>query len=286
MAGVTIGRGSEAEYARQGQRPVARRPQRQPADLAIEPLARRRREHLPDLGALEAVADEAGEHLDLIGEPQQLDLRAPRPLRSQRVVVGAGVGDEPAPLLRVTGLAEQSLCQVAALVRVDASVRDRRVDADVVDERRAQRHLAVEVQTAPRGQPLDQQEAAQPVSLHDAVGLAGDLSQLVEEALLERRFDQVRGNHLGHSQLPRSASASASQTRSTWPFVIEGKNGSASNLAEASSATGNWPARYPNRSRTRSIRWMHGMYAFASTSRWARSPTTASRSAPLGRRTA
>ena len=41
----------------------------------------------------------------------------------------------------------------------------------------------------------------------------------------------------------RIAAASSWQTRSTWPSLIAGKNGSASEWAEAASATGNWPSR-------------------------------------------
>ncbi len=37
--------------------------------------------------------------------------------------------------------------------------------------------------------------------------------------------------------------ARASHTRATWDSVIEGKKGSASERAEAASATGNWPSR-------------------------------------------
>ena len=37
--------------------------------------------------------------------------------------------------------------------------------------------------------------------------------------------------------------ARASHTRSTWASLIAGKNGSASERAEAASATGNWPSR-------------------------------------------
>ena len=46
-----------------------------------------------------------------------------------------------------------------------------------------------------------------------------------------------------------TASASAAATRSTWPSVIAGKNGSATDRAATSSQTGNSPSRWPKRSR-------------------------------------
>ncbi len=42
---------------------------------------------------------------------------------------------------------------------------------------------------------------------------------------------------------------SASATRATWPSVIAGKNGSATDRAATSSQTGNSPGRWPNCSR-------------------------------------
>ena len=43
-----------------------------------------------------------------------------------------------------------------------------------------------------------------------------------------------------------SAAASSSQTRATWPSLRAVKKGSASERAEAASATGNWPCRQPS----------------------------------------
>ena len=55
----------------------------------------------------------------------------------------------------------------------------------------------------------------------------------------------------------RSDSARASHTRATCDSLIAGKNGSASDRAEAASATGNWPSRQPS-SRRWGKRWMQG----------------------------
>ena len=60
-------------------------------------------------------------------------------------------------------------------------------------------------------------------------------------------------------QSPPNASPSASQTRSICASLITAKKGRASRRAEASSATGNWPSRYPNRSRRWAIRCRQGM---------------------------
>ena len=65
----------------------------------------------------------------------------------------------------------------------------------------------------------------------------------------ERVLWLVEAGHRAYVQSPRSASASASQTRSICRSSIAAKNGSASRRAEASSATGNWPSRKPKRSR-------------------------------------
>ena len=47
----------------------------------------------------------------------------------------------------------------------------------------------------------------------------------------------------------RGRQRSAAATRSTWPSVISGKNGSAIERAATSSHTGNSPSRWPKRSR-------------------------------------
>ena len=47
----------------------------------------------------------------------------------------------------------------------------------------------------------------------------------------------------------RVTAISASATRATWPSVISGKNGSATDRAATSSQTGNSPSRWPKRSR-------------------------------------
>ena len=118
---------------------------------------------------------------------------------------------------------------------------DRVVQPDVVEERCARADLAVDREPAALGEPLDEQKAADAVALHRAVDLAARRAQLGEAATLELALDQLVGDR-GHVQSPSRASASASQTRSTCPSSIWGKNGSASSRAEASSATGNWPS--------------------------------------------
>ena len=53
----------------------------------------------------------------------------------------------------------------------------------------------------------------------------------------------------GESRRGSSTARSAAATRSTWPSVISGKNGSATERAATSSQTGNSPSRWPKRSR-------------------------------------
>ena len=68
-----------------------------------------------------------------------------------------------------------------------------------------------------------------------------------------RRAHRARGRRLRLRRLRQeramSPRPSASATRATWPSVISGKNGSASERAATSSQTGNSPSRWPKRSR-------------------------------------
>ena len=199
----------------------------QPGDHPVGALARDPGEDATHLAAVEPGAQEPGAELDPVGQPHELDLGSPVGLVSQRVVLRAGVADQLGAPGALTRLDEDPLGELAALVRVDAAVRDRRVEPDVVDQRRAQGELAVDGDAAPGGQELHEQKAAHAVALHRPVDLAGGAAQLLEEAALEVGLDEGVGGR-AHVQSPRRASASASQTRSICCSEIEAKNGSAS----------------------------------------------------------
>ncbi len=98
----------------------------------------------------------------------------------------------------------------------------------------------------------------------DGVALDTGLENLGARALYERagftptslrpgarRADRARARRLGLRRLRQAPSRPlrASATRATWPSVICGKNGSASDAAATRSQTGNSPGRWPKRSR-------------------------------------
>src|SRR4051794_1659374 len=106
----------------------------------------------------------------------------------------------------------------------------------------------------------------------------------------EEAAEHVRLHLVGHHGDPDgiahgSASFRASTTRSWSPASIPVKNGSASDRALASSATGNCPGPKPYASRMYDWRWMHGTYSAVSTPRSRRPAMTASRSIPGATRT-
>ena len=65
----------------------------------------------------------------------------------------------------------------------------------------------------------------------------------------ERVLGRVEAGHGYAQSFDPSPSESASQTRSTWPSFMPGKNGSAIDRSATDSATGNSPPLKPNRSR-------------------------------------
>ncbi len=78
--------------------------------------------------------------------------------------------------------------------------------------------------------------------------LPGARHRLRELHHLERSLLAADRPHRATS-VRASTEASAVATRSTWPSVISGKNGSAIDRAATSSHTGNSPSRCPNCSR-------------------------------------
>ena len=131
------------------ERTVAEDPDQERADPRVEALARDALEDVADLAAAQAGADDAAADLDPVGEPHQLDLGTLGRLIAQRVVLSAGLAGQGGALGRGAGVEEELLGDDAALVGVDAPVRERRVDAGVVQKAGGDRKLAVELQRAP-----------------------------------------------------------------------------------------------------------------------------------------
>ena len=88
-----------------------------------------------------------------------------------------------------------------------------------------------------------------PVDVERAVERREDGVLRLGEARHGRRVYGERSGRACERRVRRARSAAAPATRSTWPSVISGKNGSASERAATSSQTGNSPSRWPKRSR-------------------------------------